>query len=465
MRTFHRQIQKMFRELSLAAFESEDNRDGKGPCRITRHAIDTIHHLLVLYLKYIARLGHEARLKEGMRTLLVRHITFVCHTLDQSILPVEDALMEFDAKQGLEHQKHARREQKAELNLSASLCERYLREGSDALLDAHAVIAATAMIESFCRMLLPPMDIIQHFLNTQRRVTLKTTDLMNYWDDDNSELQTILSVLRSHRPARLGYNPDIHGPLVKRRFYGSAKSVDESLEDDLEEEDSHHDTSALISEGLGSPDDDDAADLDEDKDANEDGSHEEEDISLFQEEESEVHRRRKPGRLAQIKIRHYQKNQHRLLQKQPFDTFIREWINRLACRDVRFYHRAMRDIQCWVEDQLVSELEHALALCEYARRETCRGEDLEWIVMQRHGAWTEYPDSELPSSSFDNGLRRLCYRAGIVRQSPSLLESLKSYMMSLITQLVMFMVHYINAVNINTVSHELVTWAIDHVGH
>ncbi len=425
MRTFHRAIHQLFKNLAQSAVTSPD----QPVCRMTRHTIETIHQFLLAFVKRVAELAHDARQIEETKTLLLRHVHYAANELGQSITIIEDALMEYDAKQGF--LKHSRREDKAELTLPVSLCEKYLRKGRDAALDAHAIIATAAITESFCRSLLPTIEYLQVFESLYKRITIKTSDLLSQWY--NGPACSVLVTLGIDHPSLLGYNPDLHGPITKRRST-RFQNDDMSLIDDIE---------IVESEVV-----DESEAVDESETAPTLGGH----------------RKKKPGQLSRKYIRACQKNHHRLFRKLPLERLIRNMTETVACRSIRFKPEAIRDIQCWIEYRLLSFLQKTVTLCAHSKRQTCRGVDLMMVYNLTDHTSQDIPDPLLwvwdTTGSFHHGLRQLCYRAGIQRRSNSLLRSIHAIMIFELLALVTSMVHFMNSVHRNTVSHSLVQWSI-----
>lgn len=441
MRHFHRRIRDLFKTICSEA-------------KLSCHAIDLLNDYMVVFLKQVARLAHEARCHEDKKTLMVRHVLYAAHHFHQDDIDaiVEECILEFDAKQGM--MKHTRREEKAQLIFPVALCERYLRHGSDALMDTHAAIAVTAMVELFCKSLLPTntSPMILTFLESSRRSTLRVSNLMDHWST-LPQVQQVLYQLRLTHPSRQGYNRDLHGAITKPRrgvplpshLTGEELIIEYADEEEGEQPaDPSLPTETVPTENPSSPSSEGVPPMDE----------------TVTKPEVE-HRRRKPGKLAQLSIRKYQRNQHRILRKVTFQRWVRSLIEEKAGRDIRFQSRSLRDLQCWLEHCMVGYLQRAQALMVYTQHRTTQPKDLLWVYQQDHPTETLEDMSSLSPAILMLGYKRLCYRAGLERHAKDLTITLASLLTRELLRVVNSLVYALNAVHTNTVSHQLLVWVID----
>ena len=393
MRTFKKNIATLFKQVTP---EESDTKFA-----VTNDVKIEINRICVKYIEHVRNIANLARIRDGNKRLMTRHISYAFRVLEQDISTIDDIIIEYTARRYLPMYQNNRRETKIGLVISVSHCDRIMREGGYSKIDTLVPIYLAYMVEMLCRQLLPTHDelVSMHDMTKRKRYNVREF-MININDETRASAKSVLDKIGVviYTGGLVPYLPD---EFTQKKKYIAKKN-----------------------------------DSDEPK----------------------KHRYR-PGTVAVRNIKKYQKNGKLLMRLHPFQEHSRELVEFELEKKARFNENALHLLQKYIEYRTAVVVREAQKVVLMNSREGCTGRDLEQTYFLMTGKELEYTPMD---PKFKNGLTRICFRAGVKRRGTDMIEYTGFVVNAFLHEIVVTISEYIrDKTSGTTVTTDMMSWAID----
>ena len=462
MRQFNIDIGRLFKSL-VTTEESELT------FRISARTLHEVNRILKLFIRWVVHYADSVRLSEKIdldshpqdhhKTLMTRHFKYVACRLGFDSTEFDEMVLYYKSQMNMNSSVHTRREKKVGIHISASICEKYIRDHTHAYLVSDGPIVLAWIVEQLAIQLLPTYSEMIDIYTRTKRVTYKIRDLtLLLHTPTRTQTLYILDACsgKIYRGGMSHYLPESFLAKPKR----TARSVHKTTTGDsiVKEFDPVGEVSFEQSEV-------------EDSRCDVEDSRCEESTDPFPRKDNDssthpVTKRRykfRPGTVSVREIRKHQDSDKCLLQHLPFTRLVRD-LAHIPGPDghkIRFNPNALKTIQSFVEYQVGTLVRNAQKIALHANREGCKGEDVLFAFEMQTGR--PFESEEILDKSFHNGIMRICSRAGVKRKSDGLIEAVSRLVYAYTSDLGMLIVAYLDMKGTATVTEELAEWLVTQV--
>ena len=127
---------------------------------------------------------------------------------------------------------------------------------------------------------------------------------------------------------------------------------------------------------------------------------------------------------------------------------------------LRISRETIRLVQQYIEHRIVIILRKALNMAAHAKRDGVAMKDVQLVYTTLFNA--PLPESQEPIQEFKNGLKRLCFRAGIHRTTSTLQQACYDILVYEMQRYLMRLVYITMSRNVTTIKPDIIQWINEH---